>query len=55
MAVGPNDYYGDLIPDPEEDWPEELPEMDEQWLADWRSITLPDRPVVTQSKPKKAA
>ena len=46
MAVGPNDYYGELIPNYDEaDWPDELPELDEEWVRDWIAITLPDKPV----------
>lgn len=55
MAVGPNDVYGELIPDyDEEDWPGELPELDEDWIQDWESITLPDRPVRFEQTHKAA-
>lgn len=40
MAVGPNDYWGELNPEPEaEDWV--LPEPDQEWLELWWNITYP--------------
>lgn len=40
MAIGPNDYYGELQAPPEEEWPGELPEHIVEWEEWWWNHTF---------------
>lgn len=48
MAIGPDDYYGELNAAPEVEWPGELPEYVEEWNELWFEATYPQRLVAAE-------